>query len=261
MNAYYTTTEFGDQLEVGIVGPPLHEGPLPAFFYFGLSAKESLCTDPYNQPVAFLAHKRLRIFSITLPFHNLPIDPQSALTEWANAFERNEDFLTPFLDNACRLIEKIDSAGYFLPNQVGVAGLSRGAFIATHLAARCPLIQHLLGYAPLSQLSKARGFASLHADPESLHALAKFDLTHLIPSLIGKNLRFYIGNHDTLVGTATCFSFIEQLSEASYNERIRSPQVELTIFPSIGYLGHGTPQHIFEDGAAWMSRKIQAANE
>jgi esterase FrsA len=85
-------------------------------------------------------------------------------------------------------------------------------------------------------------------------------MRHLIDKLIGKNLRFHIGNRDELVGTAACFSFIEQLAEASYQNRIRSPQAELIVYPAIGYLGHGTPKAIFEQGAEWLSQKLEAVD-
>ncbi len=256
MTPSYTSIDFGENLEMGFSGPPLEEGALPALFYFALSAKDSLTLDPYNQPVAYLAKKRLRVFSITLPFHEPPLDPQHALAGWSNAFAEGRDILSPFIDAVVNVIAKISSHGYIHEGQIGVAGLSRGAFIASHIAARSPLIQHILGYAPLTKLSRARGFSLPGHHP----AVAKYDVHHLISSLIGKNVRFHIGNRDVLVGTAACFSFIEQLAEASYQNKIRSPQAELIVFPSIGYQGHGTPKEIFEQGAEWMSQKLGAAH-
>lgn len=83
-----------------------------------------------------------------------------------------------------------------------------------------------------------------------------FKLKSLIPHLIGKKLRFYIGNHDTRVGTANCFQFIEALAEASFQNRISSSDVELIIGPSIGHQGHGTSKEIFTKGADWMAEKL-----
>jgi len=252
----YTSIDFGEGLEMGVSGPPLSEGSMPALFYFALSAEDSLCLRPYNRPAEYLANRLLRVFSVTLPFHKTSGEPQEALTHWVSSFAEGRNILAPFFEAVIKVIEKIAHLGYAAADQIGVAGLSRGAFIATHVAARCSLIKHILGFAPLTRLSKSRTFA------ESVrHSfLDALDIHHLISSLIGKNLRFYIGNRDHLVGTGSCFSFIEQLADASYEAKIRSPQAELIIFPSIGFLGHGTPPEIFDQGAEWIGQKLSVAN-
>ena len=53
------------------VGPSLEKGPLPTLIYFALSAEDSLQCDPFNRPVQFLEGLPLRIFSITLPGHEI----------------------------------------------------------------------------------------------------------------------------------------------------------------------------------------------
>ncbi len=71
-----------NELGISFIGPPLQEGPLPAFFYFAHSAQASLMQDPYNQPAAFLAEYPVRVFSLSLPFHYGAIPPTEALTFW-----------------------------------------------------------------------------------------------------------------------------------------------------------------------------------
>ena len=75
------------------VGPDLEEGPLPCVIYLALSAKESLMTDPFNQPVSHLKNYALRIFSIDLPYHGENLPSTEALKLWAQAFARGEDVL------------------------------------------------------------------------------------------------------------------------------------------------------------------------
>ncbi len=261
MMALYTSVDFGENLEIGFSGPPLEEGPLPTLFYFALSARDTLCVDPYNQPVVYLSDRKLRIFSITLPFHESPRDPHKALIEWFNAFTERHDILAPFIDAVTKVIINIERAGHLLPNKVGIAGLSRGALIAAHIAARSSFIHHFVGYAPLTQLGQARGFASTEHLGSVGDLIAHYNMANLIPSLIGKNVRFHVGNRDVLIGTGTCFSFVEELTEACYQNKIRSPQVELIVYPSIGYLGHGTPKAIFEQGAEWMRQKLESQND
>jgi esterase FrsA len=109
----------------------------------------------------------------------------------------------------------------------------------------------VLGFAPLTQpqpLEELKLFQGISFDHISLTSVAD----HLIHA----RLRFYIGNHDTRVGTDACYHFIHYLTEVAFNSGIRSPTVELILYPSIGYKGHGTPPVIFYEGADWIKGQI-----
>ncbi len=217
-------------------GPPFSEGIMPAVFYFALSAEESLSLDPYNQPVKMLEEKRVRIFSATLPFHGPEWDNKEAMKHWAE----NPNSLIPFINETHKEILELIIKGVIDPGRMAAMGLSRGAFAAAHLAAKEPRIDTLLGFAPLISLDKE-------------HALS---LENIAATLIGKNVRFYIGNRDQRVGTDQCFSFIHHLADLSYHAGYRSPPVELIISPSIGHKGHGTAPQIFQDGINWLTNKL-----
>ena len=240
-------------LTLSYTGVDLSAGPLPALFYFSLSAHDSLFVDPYNQPVAYLSALPLRIFSITLPAHENNFPPTEALGVWAKKMREGERLLESFIDNALTAIDLLIERGIVLKEKIGVAGLSRGAFIATHIAARHSSIRWILGFAPLTKLSFVKESASLTDDP----AVNALNLTHCVPSLIDRSLRFYIGNCDTRVSTRHCFDFIESLSLCATHKRIRSPQADLIIYPSIGNQGHGTPKPIFHAGAQWLAEKME----
>ncbi len=249
-------TQITADVQLYHIGPALDAGPLPSVFYFSLNAKESLGLDPYNQPALFLAQFPIRVFSLTLPGHEDGKQATQALHHWATSYKHHQDVIDTFLKQALVAIEYLHRHDLLLPGQTAVAGLSRGAFIASHLAARSPLISHILGFAPLTALSFSADFAEIKDSP----VIRALDLNTIIPQLVGKTLRFYIGNHDTLVSTAKCFQFVDELSQASYKEKIRSPQVELNVYPSIGHKGHGTPKEIFHSGALWLTKKLGFPN-
>jgi len=230
------------------VGPQAGKGALPALFYFALSAEESLFQDPFNQPVMALQSDSLRIFSFSLPFHGEGMKADDALTHWAKTMEQGEPLLEDFFAYACNVIENLIEEGIVLKDKIAIAGLSRGAFVATHIATRIDAIQTILGFSPLTKLSCCKEF--IHFPHQEL------DLETLAPRLVGKKLRYYIGNHDTRVSTRSCFEFIEKLVTKSSIERIRSAPVELNLFPSIGRHGHGTPPEIFKDGARWIKERL-----
>jgi esterase FrsA len=234
------------------VGPDLEQGALPAVFYFALAGEESLGLDPYNQPVKALIQSPLRVFSLSIPEHNLELSPLQGLERWAHKMKQGRNIIADFCKTVAHSIEELVEKGWIIPKKVGIAGLSRGGFIACHIAALSPHIENIVGFAPVTSLKGTKEFSSFKDDP-LIHSL---DLQHLCPLLINKHLHFYMGNRDVRVSTAQCFHFIQQLTEANFEHNLRSPPVELTIYPSIGHHGHGTPPEIFHNGAEWLAKKL-----
>ncbi len=230
-----------DAVEILFKGPPLSEGPKPAIFYFAISAKDSLSFDPFCQPVDRLEGRDVRIFSITLPYHEEGLDPYKAIELWAKNFER----LVKFLDDCTAAIDRLISQNVLIPGKIGVMGLSRGGLIGMHIAARIEAIGALCGFAPVTQISFLSEFSSGFA--------ADYEPKKLIDALCNRKIRFYIGNHDTRVSTRACYEWIE---EATHRASGASAPIELVISPSIGRNGHGTPKHIFEAGAEWILSQI-----
>lgn len=230
-----------------LLGPPLDAGPLPAVFYFSLSAHDSLHLDPYNQPAIYLSNPALRIFSVSLPGHDT-LPPTEALRFWADEIHQGRDVVHAFVQEVADYIRHLIAQHAIDPEKLGAMGLSRGAFIASHLAAAVPEIKHILGFAPLTRLEAVQEFQDLE--------VGRWDLTHLADKIYNRNVRFYIGNRDTRVGTESCCQLISALANTAYENKISSSPIELIIGPSIGHKGHGTSPEIFRDGAAWLEKKL-----
>ena len=234
-------------LEIMFIGPSLEEGPKPCVVYFSISANESLSLDPYNQPALYLSSHECRVFSITLPGHHDGQDKFKAMTYWATHLEE----LETFIEKTHGLIDHLLEKKIAHKNQIGTMGLSRGGFIATHLATHKE-VNATVSFAPVTQLTSLVEFQ----DQPNPHLLESLSIKNNLIHLINKPLRYYIGNRDTRVGTKSAFLFTEELSECAYQNRVRSPQVELFIVPSIGQFGHGTLPYTFEDGAKWLKKQI-----
>lgn len=230
-------------------GPALDHGPLPSIFYFALSGPDSLGLDPFNQPVRFLHGSMIRVFSLTLPGHEQGLNPTQAISLWAQDYSRGLDPLGYFLDRCEKAVEFAIKERFIDPDKLAVAGLSRGGLIAFHLAARMDLFRFILAFAPLTKLSLAKEFAELQNSP----AVSFYNTENLVPTLTDRHTRIYIGNRDTRVATRSCFDFAERLADTAYEQKIRSPQVELFITPSIGQYGHGTSPDTFKQGADWLA--------
>lgn len=248
--------DVGRDIKAAYVGPSLAAGPLPALFYFSLSAEDSLRLDPFNQPVAYLSRLPMRIFSMTMPGHEDNLPPTQALDVWASEIANGRNVVAEFIEKVKIAVDALSKQGALIPDRLAVAGLSRGAFIAAHAAAEIPEFRWILGFAPLTQPVFAKEFQELAHLP-LVHSLS---LEYLTEKLIDRPLRYYIGNLDTRVGTRLCFDFVEKLAQTAYENKIRSPQVELIIGPSIGRDGHGTSKEVFHEGAQWIAEKLGAVD-
>lgn len=238
-------------LELSYLGPKLADGPLPTIFYFALSAKDTLLIDPYNQPISSIDLTKYRIFSCDLPEHEPPKSPYKAIGEWIAEMQKGEKILEFFFDKIFQAIQELIKKGLIPYNQIGFMGLSRGAFIATHIASRFAEPVSIVGFSPLIQLSQVK--EAKEASYYSNH----LDLTLLEEKLLQHTIRFYIGNHDTRVGSKVCANFIFDLADKAFISGIKNPKIELQVFPSIGYMGHGTPKAIFEHGCHYLINTLQ----
>ncbi len=250
----FNTLDLKSDIKIAYLGPDIADGPLPAIFYLALSSEESLCQDPFNQPAAYLSSLPMRIFSLTLPGHGYNLPATQAMTIWAKELASGRNFLQEFVDKVQYAVEGLIHQGVLMPDRLGIMGLSRGAFAATHVAAQIMHFRWILGFAPLTKLAYIREFQEIPND----HLARQLDLENLVDKVHDRNVRFYIGNLDTRVGTRNCYDFIEKLSQKALENKIRSPQIELLIGPSIGSQGHGTSKEIFHQGAQWMAERLGA---
>jgi esterase FrsA len=233
------------------IGPSQDAGPLPALFYFALTGSESLTLAPYNQLVEYLADFPIRIFSLTLPEHLEGDLHNHSIDKWAYQLKSGADIISPFIAKCQKALHFLIGEGWIDRSKIAAGGLSRGAFIASHLAAKEKLITHILGFSPLTSLD---GLEEFHGNPPPI--AQNLSLTHKILELSEKSIFFLIGNRDIRVGTEKAFSLLFDLTNQSYRLGHRSPPMQLHLFPAIGNKGHGTPKEIFHEGALWLLKQF-----
>lgn len=225
------------------VGKEFSEGKMPALFYFSLSAHESLSLAPYNSPVELLQDEPMRIFSFTIPGHEEGLDKFEAMNHWA---KNDPKLIWDFIESTCQTIDFLIENEIVDPQKAALAGLSRGGFLAAHIAAKLKKIPTLLGFAPITKLTALTEFSS---KPE----FETLNLDHQIEGLcLLKNIRFYVGNNDSRVDTDECYQFIRKLG----SQKKRNLSVELFITESIGRFGHGTSAETFKEGSLWLKNHI-----
>lgn len=237
-------------LPIYYTGPDVATGPLPALFYFSIAGDESLSLNPYNTPVTYFKNVPCRVFSWTLPGHGEGFDKHQAMHFWAESFAKERNILEEFFDVVSAGIEWLIVQGIIDPAHMAAAGLSRGGFVATHIAARFHNLHTLLAFAPVTDLSVLKAFQNVNSSRLEPLSLCKLSISHL------RHLRFYIGNRDTLVGTKTCFKTIETYAEEVHVKHARHCLVELYITQSAGQHGHGTSPGAFEEGTLWLKQHL-----
>jgi esterase FrsA len=226
-------------------------GPLPALFYFALNGKDSLHLDPYNQPIQALETYPIRCFSWDLPFHAQEIDPNASLLEWDATLAQGIDFITPFIEESVQKIENLIEQGLVDRHRICLAGLSRGGFIALHLARKLPTVKCVFAFAPLTNLLSFQSASTFPA-----HIFKSLQLYEHLDELLAKKIRLYIGNLDERVQTDYAYDFIRTLTKKAHLEKKRHYEYELFITPSIGHKGHGTAKEIFTQGALWGYKQV-----
>ena len=234
---------------VHFLGPPLNEGPLPAVFYFALTAEQSLTLAPINSPAAYLSLKKVRIFSWSLFAHDNITDPKESMILWAKALKDNSPFVSDFVETAQNNLSYLIQKKWVKEDAIAACGLSRGGFLSTHWAASDPRIKALVGFAPLINVHSRGVFAELINSSFA----RSLDLIHLKDKLSKTHIGYYTGNHDQSTGTMPVMELVKAISDAAYTKKIRSPQTHLFVYPSIGHKGHGTAPHVFYSGTEFIS--------
>ena len=238
-----------DRLDsIFFTGPPLEEGPLPAIFYFALTGEQSLTLSPINAPAAFLNLKNVRTFSWSLFAHREEVDSKESIKQWTQALKEELNFVEAFIKKAKSVLDFLLENQWVLPEAVAVCGLSRGGFLASHWAAQDSRVLAVVAYAPLINVHTRGLFAEL-----SNSTLAQsLDLLHLKEKLTHKHICYYTGNNDQMTGTLPVMELVKSISHCAHLQRIRSPDIQLIVTPSIGHKGHGTAPHVFYSGTEYI---------
>lgn len=239
------------------LGPHVEEGMLPALFYFSLSGKESLELEPYNHVPQTLQKERMRTFSLTLPGHEEGRNKFHAMKYWAEQIKEGNYLIEEFLMQADEAIHWLIAEEIIDPLRIAVSGLSRGGLIAGLLASKNKNISTFVGFAPVVDLSVLEDFSDFRDNRRLWERLHPITLVSVIEQLTHlRHLRFYIATLDEKVNTDSCYHFIKEMSHKVHQKRAKHCYVELFLTPPLGYKGHGTAPHIFEEGAALIKRQL-----
>ncbi|MFZ4772806.1 MAG: hypothetical protein ACOYK9_02305 [Chlamydiia bacterium] len=238
-----------ETLQVKILEPKNGISPIAQVLFFTTTATEALEVDPLCKPTKLLHEHPVRIISFDLPFHSETLSSFEGVRRWTKHIEETgHDPLEPFLEKVARWTDSnLDPT---LP--VGLMGISRGAFIAAHLAYKLKKNLPLTLFAPMMHLAYPRLWE--HTPPAFIHT---YQLDHLRPFLKDCPIYLSMGNNDEMVDTDKAIVFYQELIREKRLTQGRHIPIELHLFPSIGMYGHGTSDPIFHEGVQWMLHQLK----
>lgn len=221
-------------------------------FYFALSAQATLTSQPFNRPLERLYRLPGNVFSTDLPFHQFGNNELHTVSKWEHKHKSDPNFFSKYVHHLADEIIQIH-AQYSSPKKplpIVLMGISRGAWIAVQILSK--LIQHdhqaklfTLLFAPMTQIRDCE-------DTSLMHLKLPGDFASWVS----------IGNQDAMVLTERAFSLHQHLVD-QHNQALHSRRRDSDAYPhhfichpSIGYMGHGTSELAFEQGAQWLLSKI-----
>ncbi len=226
--------------------------PAPTLFVFSASVQESLGDPYYRQCGKTLADLGYLCVSLDLPGHGSDRregEPEG-LDAWRFRSDHDEDFVSPFTQQAKSVLDFLIESGYTAPDRVAVCGTSRGGFMALQFAAVEPRIRATAAFAPVTALGTLREFEGA-TDPSrvselSLHARAG--------DLAGRSLWLVIGDRDKRVGTDEAIAFARAVTQSSI---AKGKTADVTLIVKPEPKGHTTPEGSPNLAAEWIAEKLE----
>jgi dienelactone hydrolase len=177
---------------------------------------------------------------------------EGALVAWRQRLDRGEDLVGPFNRRAEEVLNYLIQQRLADPARVGAFGISRGGFLAFHLAAADARIQYAAALSPLIDpmaLSEFVGDSQLER-AEAVSAI------RLAPKLAGRPIWIGISNDDMRVDVGQIIAFTRAVVRASAQGQKPYPviPVELVMGPASAAGGKG--HYALDEGNALLANWI-----
>jgi len=223
--------------------------PAPTLIVIGNELEYSLTNNEINEVGKLLESCGVKCFAIDVPCHGADQREQEpeGLKGWRSRLENEENMVLDFKQRISEVLNFLIQQGYSDSGKIGLAGTSRGGFLALHFMAAEPRVRCAVAFAPVTELTVLEEFHGLE-----LHPLTRsLDLIHQSVKLAGKPMWMCIGNNDWRVGTDRLMKFTHSVSSL-VSKGIIAP-VELHVMPTDGHYTH-TSAH--SEAAAWLKTHL-----
>ena len=252
-----TQLQTGDGVRFAFIGPK-EARRAPLVFILGGDRKGTLEGESSNVVGSVLAGQGFVQASVDIPCHGddkRPGEPDG-LSGWRSRLEKGERLFAAFNTQVASVLDYLVRQGTVDAARVGVCGISRGGFVALHLAATEPRMRFVVAFAPVTDLLALREFNGI-ADPAPARAL---DVMTLADKLVDRPIWISIGHNDERVGSGHAIDFALHMMRISVKHKMpmihfwSGDDIRLTVTPSEGANGHSSYRGAHEDAATWILR-------
>lgn len=236
--------------------------PAPTLFVFASEMRATLTNEDGGKLGHILSRKGFVCVSLDLPCHGADVrsgENPSDLRGWRTRLEQGENFVAAFTAKVSEVLDYLIAEKYTDLSSVGVAGTSRGGFIALHSAVAEPRVKYVVGFAPVTHLPALAEFAGTETS-EQVRALS---VRRFADKLVGRPIWMVIGNNDVRVGTEHCVALLQELVKQSAATVTPAP-VELHLVGTINHRLHASPAPQWKqtyaphaEAAAWYLAQMQ----
>ncbi|MGI9456452.1 MAG: alpha/beta hydrolase family protein [Aeoliella sp.] len=246
-----TTTKNGIQFGTWGKAPAT---PAPTLLVFAGTIELTLGPDHdgyYRQCATFLAPKGYLCVSLDLPCHGREKIAQEAegLSGWRERVEAGQPLIDSFQTKVAAVLDHLIASGDADPDRIATCGVSRGGFVALHLAAREPRIAATAAFAPVTDLAVLTEFAGA----EQLPAVKALALKEWADRHAGRPIRLVIGDQDRRVGTDHAIAFSRRVARRAREAQLPGA-LELHVVPEPR--GHAIPVGTFKQAADWIEQQL-----
>lgn len=212
----------------------------------GMDLDTTLTAPTLNEVGTRLVDQGWAALSLDIPCHGAWLfeGAQAGLNGWFDLCTAGENFVAQFVGRVNAMLNHARSTGLAHAHRHAVVGVSRGGFLALHLA-QADVIGTVVGISPVTKLTRLSEFAGYTGDEPF--------------PLDPKVLRWYSGNmsisnRDTRVGTWDVADLYKCITEAQI--AVGKKQWKLVIGAVDGD-GHTQLTGSHEEAANWIAARVQ----
>ncbi len=244
-----------NQIRYGLIGE-VGKTPAPTLLVLAHGIEDMQREPVYTEIAGLLSQQGWLSVVIDPPCHGEDVRPgePAQLQGWRHRLEHDDEFVAAFNAKVRDVLDALVKDKVTDPERVAACGISRGAFLAFHLAAAEPRIKAVAGISPVTNLLALREFA----DTSQRKKFEQLDVRRLAPKLAGRAVWLSIGNNDTRVNTDDAIAFTREVVRATARPDMPDGviPVELLVAPTAG---HSKIDQAHELLAAWLVNRFPPA--
>jgi pimeloyl-ACP methyl ester carboxylesterase len=225
-------------------------GPAPLLVSLGTAAHANLTHLDFSRQGLLLREKGWNVVSVDPPCHgeDLRSGERAEILGWVDRFAKGEDTVAAFVARTNDVIDELVRDGVARPGAIAVMGISRGGFLAFHVAAGNARIGAVCTLAPVADWSVLREFAGM-----TENALVKGTAVMNIADTITCPVWTIIGSSDDRVDTGKTVEVMQRLlANNTKRETKLAIDLHLTSTP-----GHLSLAWWHDEGARWLTERVK----